>query len=193
MAIHRTDVRERILDAAQELFYRDGIHATGIDAVIRAADVAKMSLYHHFPSKDHLIAAVLQRQADQVDRWLAGVAADEQTPVRARILSVFESTASRTACNSYFGCPFINAAAEFSNTSHPVRAVVGSYMCMLTGHFAALAEQAGARDPDLLAKELVVLMQGALVTAQASGDCAAAISARSVAEALLDREQLATT
>src|SRR5512134_211291 len=114
--------RERILDTASELFYRDGYHAVGIDTIVERSGVAKMTLYRHFPSKDDLIAAYLQRANAEFWDWLEGEIATPEEP-RAKLTAAFEATARLAASPHCLGCTFQAAASEFPELEHPGHAV----------------------------------------------------------------------
>ncbi|WP_204041157.1 TetR/AcrR family transcriptional regulator [Acrocarpospora phusangensis] len=154
-------VRERVLEAACKLFAGRGINATGVDLVSETAGVSKRSLYQRFPSKDHLIAAYLPRATD---RFLADLIPSEDqglSPVES-ILEVFSATCRKSAEPDFRGCPVLNAAAEITDTGHPMREIATSYKERMEGYFTRQAEAAGAADPALLAVQLTMLFDGAM-------------------------------
>src|SRR3954471_7852781 len=118
--------RERILQAVDELFYRDGVRAVGIDAVIEHAGVNKMSLYRNFASKDDLITAYLEDRNRQYWEWWDGVMERHGSDPYRQLVGLFEELQARTSRKGYRGCPFVNIAAELSDPSHPARRVVAS-------------------------------------------------------------------
>jgi AcrR family transcriptional regulator len=177
--------RERILDAASELFYRRGIRAVGVDTVVDHARVAKASLYHHFRTKDELAAAVLRRRDERWRRWmLESVEASGTNPER-RVLSVFDALRTWFASDEFRGCGFINAAAEFPADEHPVRIAAREHKHAVLADLGELVAQTGVRDPRELAQRLFLLMEGAMVTAYVEDGAWPADDAKAAAAALL--------
>jgi AcrR family transcriptional regulator len=158
-------VRERILETAQRLFYRDGFRAVGIDTIIAEADVAKMSLYRHFPSKDDLIAAYLEESNRQYWEWLDG-AVDELDDPEQKLLGMFEAIEKLATSPECLGCTFQSTAAEFPDQDHPGHQVALAHKKRVRDRFAELAREAGLRDPDELGNQLLLLMDGAWVAAR---------------------------
>ncbi|MGW7048843.1 TetR/AcrR family transcriptional regulator [Streptomyces avermitilis] len=158
----RTDrVRERVLEAACELFSKRGINSTGVDLVSEVAGVSKRSLYQRFPSKDHLIAAYLPRATD---RFLEGLIPDEdggRSPVE-NIVFFFAASQRKSTEPDFCGCPVLSAAAEIPDPEHPMRKIAVSYKDRMQGYFVQQAQLAGATEPTLLAEQLGVLFDGAM-------------------------------
>lgn len=181
---HRASARDRLLEAADELFYNEGINNVGIDRVIERAGVAKASLYAHFASKDELVRAYLefrhQARKAKVDQRLAR----HRSP-RERLLSLFDGIAESAARPGYRGCAFVRANAEHVG-GEAARTVSDTARGWLRELFVSLAREAGARNPAALAQQLVLLYDGATVSAQMEGSPAAAHCARSLAASLLD-------
>lgn len=154
--------RERLLDAATELFYERGIAATGVDAVLRRAGVAPATLYAHFAGKDGLVAEYLHRRHE---RWRAtwdDVLAAATDPVE-RALSVFDALALfEQREGSGRGCAFLAAAVELPDDQHPAHQWLAADSRLLTERLHDLAGATGAGDPDSLAAELLLLYDGAL-------------------------------
>ncbi|WP_432510594.1 TetR/AcrR family transcriptional regulator [Kineococcus sp. SYSU DK001] len=159
----RAPARTRLLDAAEELFYEHGIAATGVDAVLRRAHVAPATLYAHFPGKDHLVAAYLQRRHERwVCTWDAALRRAGEDPL-ARLLSVFEALEDLQGVqDAGRGCAFLAAAVEVADPRHPAHPWLVADTELLTGRLRSLAVDAGAADPDALAAELLLLYDGAL-------------------------------
>ena len=180
-------VRERLLSAAAALFCRDGIHATGVDAILAEAKVARRSLYQHFGSKDGLVAAFLERRdgewRDWFDRTVAAVAATPQT----RLLRLFDVLATWFRMLSFHGCAFVNAAAETGDPRHPIRAAARRHKEILRERIEEWARAAGAADPAALARELALLVEGAIVTAMVDPDQPAADTAKALARLAIER------
>jgi AcrR family transcriptional regulator len=161
--------RDRIFAAADELFYRHGIRAVGVDAIVKEAGVAKISLYRAFPSKDDLVVAYLaDRNVDYWERWDRAFARHEGDP-RAQLRAMMEHLADRTTAPDYRGCPFTNDATEFPEPSHPGRQVAEANKRELRLRLLRLAEALGAPEPRVLADSLVLLVEGAYAISQTLG------------------------
>ena len=186
MSTKRTPARERLLDAAGELFYRDGIRSVGIDAVIEHAGVAKMSLYKHFRSKDELIVAYLERREQRWREHFEAQMRDTAGAPADRVLAVFDVLARWTEHENPRGCAFINAYVELADTSHPGNAVAHADKQWLRGYLTELVAESGAAQPELLGSQLFLLLEGALVTTAMGSVDDAMGSARAAAELLLE-------
>jgi AcrR family transcriptional regulator len=180
----RRSARDRLLEAADELFYEHGVHTVGIDRVIEQAGVSKASLYKVFGSKDELVRSYLERRhASRQERILAAIAL-HQTP-RDRLLGVFDVLAASSAEPGFRGCAFVNASAE-AEPGGTVEAASDQSRAWQRSLFAELAGAAGATDPEGLARQLTMLYDGAMVAARMDRDPTAAATARTMAAALLD-------
>jgi AcrR family transcriptional regulator len=160
--------RDRILDTASQLFYRDGYHAVGIDTIVERSGVAKMTLYRHFASKDDLIAAYLERANAEFWDWLEGEIAGVTEP-QAKLLAAFDATARLAASPQCLGCTFQAAASEFPDPEHPGHEVALAHKRRVLDRLAGLARDAGFADPVVLAAQLLLLMDGAWVAARMFG------------------------
>jgi AcrR family transcriptional regulator len=179
-----TPARDRLLAAANDLFYREGVHTVGIDRVIAEAGVAKASLYNTFGSKDELIRAYLEtRHAGIVERMGRALAAYDSP--RDKLLGVFGYQADLYRRPDYRGCPFVAASAEASPGSAALEATA-AYRAWLRGLFTRLAEEAGAPDPAALAAQLHLLYDGVGISARIDRDPAASVAAKAAAAALID-------
>ena len=161
--------RERILAAAEDLFYRQGIRAVGVDAIAEAARTNKMTLYRHFPSKDELVAEYLRRCAAAADAGFARQLAAHPGDPLAQLLAWLDAVSVHVESNDQRGCPLVNAAVELPDKSHPARRVIEDYKIAQRRRLVALCEAARLEEPDLLADELELLLEGARVTAQSVG------------------------
>jgi AcrR family transcriptional regulator len=177
--------RERLLEVATELFYREGIRAIGIDTIIARSGVAKMSLYRNFPSKDDLVVAFLEYRDGIYWQWWDHVMAAHPDDAGRQIGDLFASLARRVSSPAYRGCPFINTSTEFPDPNHPARAICRANKRELRRRLQDLARRAGARDPASLADQLLLLMEGAYASAQNFPAHGPAPSLRAAAEALL--------
>src|SRR4051794_19533359 len=180
----RRTAKERLVKAADELFYNEGIHAVGIDRVIAHAGVAKGSLYYSFAGKDDLVREYLTaRHGKWAERVSAGIEA--HTDPRERILAVYDVLAALVAEPDYRGCAFMTALAEAAPDSVEAQAAV-IFRAWVRDLFLGLASDAGAADPEPLADTLVVLYDGAVATAQMDKAPRAAQTASRTAELVLD-------
>jgi AcrR family transcriptional regulator len=178
-------VRERILDTAQRLFYRDGFRAVGIDTIIAEAGVAKMSLYRHFPSKDDLIVAYLEESNRQYWEWLDRAVADIEDPLD-RLVGIFEAIEKLSTSPECLGCTFQGTAAEFPDREHPGHQVALTHKKTVRDRFAQLAGEAGLQEPGDLADQLLLLMDGAWVAARMFGPTNPAAGLTHAARTLID-------
>ena len=155
----KAPTRERLLDAAAQLFYREGVNV-GVEALCRAAGVSKRSMYQLFDSKDEVVAASLDRMAPALQSALLPDPQDGRPP-RERILHVFERLEKLAASPGYFGCPYVSTATEVKSPEHPASLVARRWKDALTGFFRDEAERGGAQDPELLARQLTLVFDGA--------------------------------
>lgn len=175
--------RERILDTASELFYEHGIQTVGVDTVIARAGVAKMTLYRHFHSKDELVAAYLARRDARWREWLDEKVMTVDAPARERILMVFDVIEEWVATADFHGCAFVNANAEHAGT--PSEPVIRQHDQAVCGMLGKLAREAELKEPDEIARELFLLMKGAMVVARVEGSTDASTQARRAAKKLV--------
>ncbi|MPS25482.1 TetR/AcrR family transcriptional regulator [Pigmentiphaga sp.] len=180
----RRSARQRLLDAADELFYEGSIHTVGIDRVIERAGVAKASLYDTFGSKEALIQAYLLARHEARKARIADRLADYPGP-RERLLGVFDIMRETASGPRFRGCPFSRAAAEAA-PSAGIREACDTARNWLRDLFASLAREAGAADPETLAGQLMLLYDGASVSAHMDGNASAAAAARATAEQLVE-------
>ncbi len=168
---------ERILAAADRLFYTQGIRAVGVDAIAAAAGVSKRTLYNHYPSKDALIAAYLTRRFTHI--------APSDAPAAEQILGAFDRLERMFARPDFRGCPFVNAVAELGDPKHPAHGIAVQFKAQRREWFKGLLERVGVDEPDAVATQLLILAEGAIATALVSGDPTVARSARAAAATLL--------
>lgn len=178
--------REQLLDAAIELFYRHGCHTIGIDKVLAEAGVAKMTLYKHFKSKEELVLAAAERFHDRAKReFEAAIASKDYTP-RQRLIAMFDVLANWLRESDYRGCPSINLAVEYPQIDHPIHQAAANHKRQRIVYMRELAAAAGAREPQQLAEQLVLLLEGATVMAQLNGNLDLVERARATAEQLIE-------
>jgi AcrR family transcriptional regulator len=181
----RLPARERLLAAAEELFYEEGVHTVGIDRVIERAGVAKATLYSVFGSKDELVRAYLeQHNAIWHERLTDRVTARYAGP-RERLLGVFDVLGERFTEPDFRGCAFVNASAE-TRPGSLVEHASDVARAWIVDLFADLARQAGVAEPGPLARQLALLYHGASLSARMDRDLTAAAAARAAAATLLD-------
>jgi AcrR family transcriptional regulator len=181
---HGSSARERLLAAANELFYAEGVQTVGIDRIIERAGVAKASLYNLFGSKEELVAAYLASRHDRTTSRLTEAIEKVDDP-RQRILAVFEAQAQMYQQPDFHGCAFIAASTE-APSGGLVEHAADEFRAWMRAMFTDLAEQAGAADPVNLGRQLYFIYDGAGLAARMDHhDPAVASSARDAVEALL--------
>jgi len=169
---------ERILAAADKLFYEQGIRAVGVDTIAAEAGVSKRTLYNYYRTKDDLIAAYLTGRFRQI--------APSDAPAREQILAYFDRIAAMVADGSFRGCPYVNAVTEIADRKHAAVALAVQFKEQRRQWYRALLGRLQVKEPDTLATQLQLLVEGVLATALVRGDPGAARAARAAAEVLLD-------
>jgi len=184
-SVPRGGARERLLEAANELFYAEGVQSVGIDRIIERAGVAKASLYNLFGSKEELVAAYLaSRHEGTVDRLTAAMAKVDDP--RERILAVFDAQAKLFRSPDFNGCAF-NAASTEAPAGGLVERAADDFRGWIRSMFVTLAREAGAKDPAILGRQLHLLYDGAGLAARMDHrDRSVATSTRSAVQILLD-------
>jgi AcrR family transcriptional regulator len=177
--------RERLLAAADRLFYEHGVCTVGVDRILQEAGVARASLYSTYGSKDQLIRAYLQGRNESWQALVAEALPTRWDNPRDRILGIFELMKEWFATPGYHGCPFINASAETA-ASDAVREVSDQHRTWLRELFTHLAREAGADNPEALSAQLVLLSDGSRVGAQLDNSAEPGRAARSAAVTLID-------
>jgi len=177
--------RQRIVDAASELFYQNGIRATGIATIISHAGVARATFFHHFPAKDDLVIAWLQQPSSRwFDRIRTELDAKTESPAN-RLLGFFDLLGEWFAQEDFRGCAFQNAAAETPEADHALRQATHDYALEIQHYLRRTANDAGLSNPARTAEELHLLAQGAIATAVATRSPAAAKVARAAARRIV--------
>jgi AcrR family transcriptional regulator len=180
----RRSARERLLNAANELFYSEGVQTVGVDRIIEHAGVAKASLYNTFGSKEDLVKAYLQsRHARTTQRLTAAV--EMHTDPTARLLAVFDAQGQLFAQPNFRGCAFVSASAE-APPGGLVEQAADDYRDEIRALFTRLAGEAGAPDPATLGRQLHLIYDGAGISARMDRDPSIAVGARAAAAALLE-------
>jgi AcrR family transcriptional regulator len=176
---------DRILRAASEMFYREGIRAVGVEAIAAEADVTKKTLYDNFGSKDELIAAYLRGRDERWRAWMESVVEGRGGSARERLLSAFDALEEWIELENPRGCGFVNAAVELREADHPARAAVMEQKRWLRDYLAGLAADVGAEEPEDLAERLLILHEGASVANSLGTVSEAAQKARQIAATLI--------
>lgn len=181
------NLQEHILQTASDLFYQQGIRNTGVDTIVKAAGIAKMSLYKYFPSKDDLILAHLQRSEKAMLELLRQGMAEKKGTPQAQLLAVFEVFENMLSQEQFHGCPFIKAASEFAADSNPVQQATANFYQTFCSVIAEQAKLVGVADPEQLAEQWVLLISGALIREQMQRNSGAIFSAAKAGRVLLEQ------
>lgn len=176
------EVRDRLLDAAERLIYRDGIHGTGVDTILGEASVARMSLYNQFGNKDGLVLAALERRDRRWMTWYEARVTALAPAGAGRVLALFDALDEWFRQPDFHGCAFINAAGELADPAHEVRHLAARHKQVLVRFVAMTAAEAGVGTLD---RALFLLIEGAIVAAMVEGRPDAAKDARDVAGRLI--------
>ncbi len=183
--------RERILDAAYDLFSRGGVRAIGVDTITAEADVAKMTLYRNFASKSDLALAFLKlREERWTVGWVQGEVRRRSATPAGQLLSIFEIFSEWFARDDFEGCAFVTSLLEFEDREDPVRQACVDHLANIRAFVCELAVAAGVSDPQRFAAQWHILMKGSIVAAH-EGDRGAALAARELGELLLARHGVA--
>lgn len=179
-----TDIREKILATVEELIYQNGIHATGMDLLVRTSGVARKSIYRYFATKDEMAEAALKARDIRWIYWFKSECDKADTP-QDRILNMFTVLKGWFQSKGFCGCAFINTAGEVGDPDDPIRQLAKLHKQKLLDYTLELTGQLNIKQPEALAKQLLVLIEGAITMARVMGDYSAADSAKEVAQLLL--------
>jgi AcrR family transcriptional regulator len=177
--------RGRLLSAATHLFCKNGINATGIDAIIDEAGTAKTTLYKLFGSKTNLVHAVLESEGRQWREWFIGAIEAGGGDPQTKLTRIFPALKSWFGEERFYGCPFINAVAEHDKDQKQFRAIALKHKKVVLAHIEKLAGEMGAAEPEMLAHQLALLIDGAIVAAMVSRNPGVADTAGLAAGSLL--------
>lgn len=181
----RPSARDRILAAASDLFYREGVQNVGIDRIIAESGVAKMSLYNHFKSKDALIAAWLQQRDENWHTWFVPRVEALAIEPRDRLLAIFDVLKEWFEQPDFRGCAFINSSVELVDPNHPGYQVAVEHQRTILSYLLNLLKAAELPDPEGLAQQLLILIEGAIVVAMMQQNAAVAMQAKRTASVLI--------
>ncbi|WP_095144404.1 MULTISPECIES: TetR/AcrR family transcriptional regulator [unclassified Pseudomonas] len=183
--ITSNDTRDIILDVTEKLIYKSGIAATGMDLLVKTAGVSRKSIYRYFANKDELVVAALLRRDE---RWMHGFTRQvNQAPTPGlRLLNLFSVLKDWFASDGFRGCAFINTSGETGDPQDPVRLVAKAHKQKLLAYLGELCTEHGVQDPQAMARQLLILIDGAITVALVMGDHSAADNAQCMARKLLD-------
>jgi len=181
-----TDTREKILTTAEQLIYQNGIHAMGMDLLVKTSGVARKSIYRHFANKEDVASAALNERDERWMQWFRTESDKGETP-RDRILNMFTVLKSWFESEGFRGCAFINTAGEVGDPEDPVRQIAKMHKQKLLDYALELSGQMGTEHPAILARQLLLLIEGAITMTYVMGDRNAADDAREMAKVLLER------
>ena len=177
--------REQVIEIATKLFYQYGFTATGVDKITMESGVTKKTIYSYFKSKDELILAVLRRRDEQFRNYFMRAVEQHGRTASERLIAIFTVLDAWLNSEGFFGCMFINAAAEFSEQSNPCHMMCSEHKRLMNSYIRDLATAAGAEDPESLSAELSLLIEGAIVQAHVYGDKQAGLRAKKMAQTII--------
>lgn len=186
--IPKKSLRDKILHVADELFYRDGIHVTGVDTIIARSGVAKTTLYRYFPSKDELVVAYLQERDRRFWGCIEAAMNQALDHPKAKLLAIFEWIEELIAQPDCYGCPFLITVTEFPSLDYPGHQVAVAHKNQMRERLIALAKEAGAAKPQELGVHLLMLLDGAFVERRLYGQGGFTIGLLRAATILIDSQ-----
>lgn len=186
MTAKKTPPRDRLLAAADDLFFKEGIRAVGINRILEEAQTPIMTMYRHFGSKDGLAEAYLERRGERFIEEIDSEVPRRASSSREKILATFDVIGERLEKGEFRGCPFINATVEMASPDHEIVKIAHRYKEASRQRFAEIAAEAGVADPEGLAIQLTVLLDGAAAAGVVYHDSSGSRYARSAAETLID-------
>jgi len=186
--------RDELIETAMRVFYREGFNSTGIDRVLREAGISRMTLYNHFKSKDELIVAALRRRDETFRNRMHKYIESHADEPAGRLLAAFDFNGAWFASEEFNGCMFLNASSEFSDPDCAIRRTAAEHIRSVGEYLLALCKEAKLRDPEMLASQLHILLEGTCAKAHALDQVDASAdaytktvsAAKTAAEALID-------
>lgn len=179
-----TAVQDKILQTAEQLIYQNGIHAMGMDLLVRTSGVARKSIYRYYATKDEVAVQALSVRDQRWMHWFRSET-DKAPTAQARILAMFSVLKSWFESEGFRGCAFINTAGEIGDPADPVRKLAKAHKQKLLDYSLELCQQLNVEHPEILAKQLLILIDGAITLALVMGDHNAADNAQDMAQLLL--------
>lgn len=177
--------RDKLLEVTERLIYAGGICATGMDLIVKTSGVARKSIYRYFSTKDDLIVEALKRRDERWMRWFIDETNRAGSPAE-RLLFMFSVLEGWFSTPEFRGCAFINAAGEIGNPDDPIRQVSKVHKDKLLNFVRGLAEEYGTDNPEVLAQQLLILIDGAITVALVTGNKESAGTAQNIARKLLN-------
>lgn len=184
-----TDRRQLLIDTALALFSRDGYHATGIDKILAESGVAKMTLYKHFRTKEELIVAALEQCDADFRAWIVADVERRAKTSAQRLLAIFDTYGAWFEGGyggEFTGCSFMKAASEYADKSDPIHKTAADHKNAVLTYMTGLARDAGLRSPEALARQLFLLLEGALAQAYLNGTASSIRDAKHAAKTLIE-------
>lgn len=180
----QTETKKKLLDATERLIYAGGICATGMDSIVKASGVARKTIYRYFRTKDALVAEALSKRDERWMRWFITESEKGGTPT-GKLLATFDALEQWFFTPDFRGCAFINAAGEIGDANDPIRAVAKEHKVKLRDYLLQLTTEYGATNPEEMASEFLLLIDGAITVALVMNDREAARKAQQLARKLL--------
>jgi AcrR family transcriptional regulator len=177
--------KDQVFQTAARLFYQNGYRAIGVDTIAAESGIGKMTLYRHYPSKDDLIVAYLKDSDEQFWNHFEEITNDAPT-AREKLLAFFQGLQEYVTTPACFGCPFLNVATEYPETNYAGHQVAIEHKQSVRAKFRQLAQEAGAKKPDVLADQLFLLMDGAYMASRMFGAKNPAAHLAEAAQTLID-------
>jgi AcrR family transcriptional regulator len=181
----RPTKRDELVRSALEVFYQNGFHASGMDMLAAETGISKTSMYKHFRTKEDLIIAVLRLRDENFRNWLYRRMEELADTPRGQLIAMFDALEEWFGQSGYRGCMFIKASSEFQDNQHPIHKQSADHKRMLEKHISELAVAAELPNPEQLARQLLLLKEGAIVTAHLAHTDNPAQDAKSAAIALI--------
>ena len=182
----RPSKREELIRGALLVFYREGFHVTGMDRVAAETGVSKTAIYKYFRTKEDLILATLRLRDETFRYWFFNRLEDISSEPGGQLLAMFDALEEWFDTDDFQGCMFVKAASEFQNVSHPIHQQSAEHKRLLERHILKLVKNAGIENPESIARQLLLLKEGAIVSAQLGHTAHPAQDAKAVALRLLE-------
>jgi AcrR family transcriptional regulator len=183
----RPSKRNELIQKALDVFYRNGFHATGMDMLVEETGISKTSMYKHFRTKEDLIIAVLRLRDEHFRNWLYRRMEELAETPREQLIAMFDALEEWFDEAGFKGCMFVKASSEYQDASHPIHQQSADHKRMLERHMVDLAIKARLASPEALARQLLLLKEGAIVTAHLAHTENPAQDAKAAAVLLVDR------
>jgi len=181
----RPSKRNELVEKALEVFYRNGFHATGMDRLVAETGISKTSMYKHFRTKEDLILATLNLRDEQFRKWLFRRMDELGSTPRGQLIAMFDALKEWFAQTGFRGCMFMKASAEYQDPEDPIYELAADHKRKILGNLCDLAARAGARNPEGLARSLILLKEGAIMAAHLKLTKSPAMEAKVAAKTLL--------